>query len=261
MSDFETKIAAAGDLFQKLAAERGLTMDDFTEEEATEFLTTIMGKTAAEVEQELKVAAAAPAPAAPTTPAAPESPAKVASASVSYGTAMAEVIKLAQANNFDISKSTPAEIDDAVVKMASLMSDPAYTEKQAALQEKVAESDMMGRVMARSFADELGKISENAKTAQKADLLKVAGEMPEAFKKHLAGKGKGDDKDDKGEDKKDEDKDDKEKEAQLKLASEVRAAEHLLANGIHPFTGVKIASVEDNVEARAQLLLLQRGWL
>lgn len=256
MNDFETKIAAAGDLFQKLAAERGLTMDDFTEEEATEFLTTIMGKTASEVEQELKVAAAAaPAPAAPAAPA----PTKVAS--VSYGTAMAEVIKLAQANNVDISKSTPAEIDDAVVKMASLMSDPAYTEKQAALQEKVAESDMMGRVMARSFADELGKISENAKTAQKADLLKVAGEMPEAFKKHLAGKGKGDDKDDKGEDKKDEDKDDKEKEAQLKLASEVRAAELLLASGVHPFTGQKIASVEDNVEARAQLLLLQRGWL
>jgi len=253
MNDFETKIAAAGDLFQKLAAERGLTMDDFTEEEATEFLTTIMGKTASEVEQELKVAAAAaPAPAAPAAPA----PTKVAS--VSYGTAMAEVIKLAQANNVDISQSTPAEIDDAVVKMASLMSDPTYTEKQAALQEKVAESDMMGRVMARSFADELGKISENAKTAQKAELLKVAGELPEAFKKHM--KGKDGDKDDKGDDK-DEDKDDKEKEAQLKLASEVRAAEHLLANGIHPFTGVKIASVEDNVEARAQLLLLQRGWL
>ena len=40
---FETKLAAAGDILEKLAAEQGLNVRDFTENEITDLLTTIMG--------------------------------------------------------------------------------------------------------------------------------------------------------------------------------------------------------------------------
>ena len=85
-----------------------------------------------------------------------------------------------------------------------------HEEKKAAA-EKVAEADFCGRVMAHSFVQELRNISaEEAKTAgakgAPAAGIKVA-EMPEAFKKHMEGKGE-----EKHEEKKDEKKDEKHEE-------------------------------------------------
>ncbi len=198
-----------------------------------------------------------------------------------YGEVMAEVVKFAADNNIDLKAVPPAELDDAVVKMAAhmaAMATPEMQQKQAALREKAAEADAMGRVMAHAYADELGKIAAAQKTAEKPEdekkedekekaekkaafvqqLLKgkTAGEMPEAFKKHMKGKEHGEpDADDKGKDEKEE----KEKEAFAKQAS-LRAAELLILDGINPTTGAKFASDQERLDAGAALILAQKGY-
>lgn len=266
--DFETKLAAAGDVLEKLAAERGLNVADFTEQEVSDLLTTIMGEDGGD-----KTAYEA-APAAPSTPAA--APAKTASAAapsapqLTYGQVMAEVVKVASVNGYDITQATPAELDDAVQKMATLLTTPGYLEKQAALQEKIAEADAMGRIMAHSYVDELGKIAakvaeeskdekkEDEKEEKKASLVralrKTAGEMPEAFKKKH-------DKDEheKGESKEKEEAEEK-KAAFAKQAS-LLAAERLIIAGINPTTGTKFASEQEQLAAASDLILAQKGYL
>lgn len=55
-----------------------------------------------------------------------------------------------------------------------------HEEKKAA-SEKLAEADFLGRVMAHAYTNELRKIASG-------ETGKTAGEMPEAFRKHLEGK-------------------------------------------------------------------------
>lgn len=267
--DFETKLAAAGDVLEKLAAERGLNVADFTEQEVSDLLTTIMGEDGGD-----KTAYEA-APAAPSTPAAPAKTASAAAPAapqLTYGQVMAEVVKVASANGYDITQATPEELDDAVQKMATLLTTPGYLEKQAALQEKIAEADAMGRIMAHSYVDELGKIAakvaeeskdekkkeEDEKEEKKASLVralrKTAGEMPEAFKKKH-------DKDEheKGESKEKEEAEEK-KAAFAKQAS-LLAAERLIIAGINPTTGTKFASEQEQLAAASDLILAQKGYL
>lgn len=249
MNDFETKLAAAGETFEKLAAERGLSISDFNEQETFDILSTIMGE--GEPEKTASAAPVAPA-AAPAAPVA--APTKTASASqpqLTYGQVMAEVVKVASANGYDINKATPAELDDAVQKMAALLSDPGYMQKQAALQEKIAEADAMGRVMAHSYVDELSKIAA----------AKAAAEEPKDEKK--------------------EDEEKAEKKAALARALQAktaaatpapapsadiaklaafRAEEHLVLSGVNPATGEKFASQEEAVDAAAALILRQKGY-
>lgn len=148
--DFETKLAAAGATLEKLASEKGLSLTDFTEQETVDLLSTIMGEGGGEPVK------TAEAPAAEPTKTATEEP------KLTYGQVMAEVVKVAAANGYDMSKASPEELDDAVAKMAAVMSDPQYAVKQAAFVEKVAEADALGRVMAHSYVDELGKIAAHA---------------------------------------------------------------------------------------------------
>jgi hypothetical protein len=81
--------------------------------------------------------------------------------------------------------------------------------QKRAMAEKTAEAEMFGRTMAHAYVAELREIAKEA--AQK-----TAGEMPEAFKKHLEGKKGGDDK---PEEKKDKEKDEEKKAAIAKIAS------------------------------------------
>lgn len=272
--DFETKMAAAGEALVKLAADRGLTLNDFTEQESMDLLEMLMGdKTASEIP-------GGEAPLAPVKPTAVTPPAsKTASEQrqLSYGEVFAEVVKVAAANNYDLTTATPAEIDDAVQKMAEVMSDPNYAVKQAALQEKLAEADAIGRVMAHSYVDELSKIAAAGKTAGKTDeekreeeknekkaalvrelRAKTSGEMPEAFKKHMKGKdGEKSEKDEKSEK---EEKEEAEKKAHFAKVAELRAAQILIANGVNPATSAKFASSEEQVDAAALNLLAQKGY-
>lgn len=288
---FETKLAGAGDLFEKYAAEHGLSVTDFTEQETMDIISTLLGdegKTASALTPGASAGAGtAIASTAPsTTPASgAAAPPKVAAAEepkFTYGEVMSEVTKFASEHGIDLSKQTPAELDAAVVKMASYMAQaqtPEFQQKQAALQEKYAEADAMGRVMAHAYVDELGKIAkvaedekpedkekreEKEKAEKKAAFIsalraKAAGEMPEAFKKHMMGKGKDDeDKDEKSDKDKDE-KAEKEKEAFAKQAS-LRAAELLILDGINPATGAKFASDQERLDAGANIILEARGY-
>ncbi len=255
MNDFETKLAAAGETFEKLAAERGLSISDFNEQETFDILSTIMGEGGPEKTASDTTTPAAAAPAAPAAPAVDKTASATPAPQLTYGQVMAEVVKVASANGYDINKATPAELDDAVQKMAALLSDPGYMQKQAALREKIAEADAMGRVMAHSYVDELGKIA--AKTA--AEECK--------------------------DDKKKEEEEKAEKKAALaralqaktasatpapaapaaaptdiaKLAA-LRAEEHLVLSGVNPATGEKFASQEEAVDAAAALILRQKGY-
>lgn len=268
--DFETKLAAAGDVLEKLASERGLNVADFTEQEVSDLLSTIMGEDGDKTAAEAPIAPAA-APSAKTAAEAPSGP------QLTYGQVMAEVVKVASANGYDITKASPAELDDAVQKMATLLSTPGYLEKQAALQEKVAEADAMGRIMAHAYVDELGKFAakvaedkkdekdeDEKKEEKKASLVralrgKTAGEMPEAFKKHLKGKDGDKDKHEKGESEEKEEAEEK-KAAFAKQAS-LLATERLIVAGINPATGAKFASEQEALTAASDLILAQKGYL
>ena len=390
--DFETKLAAAGETLEKLAAERGLSLNDFTEQETVDLLTTIMGddstKEAASyadlVASGVDTASLSPevyaqyanrkaiGPAvggglmggllgagvgrllggeeggalgptiggliggtlgagggyglsrlgtaarhsadvarestkgqgvidgriAPTrglignaidrlrygrnVMASPEAVAAAAQqaaadeqpkeASLTYGQVMHEVAKVAAANGYDISQASPAELDDAVQKMAALLSNPEYLTKQAALQEKIAEADAMGRVMAHAYVNELAKIAaeahegeesaeeekkeeeekaEKEKAEKKASFyrsVKSAGEMPAALKEHFEKKDKKEDEDE-------------EKKAAFAKAASLRAAELLILNGINPETGSKFASDREALDAGAALVLQSKGYI
>lgn len=237
MTDFETKLAAAGDTLEKLAAERGLSLSDFTEQETVDLLSTIMGEGGAPPAEGPKVAYAAPAPA------------KVASAApqLTYGQVMAEVVKVASANGYDITRASPAELDDAVQKMAALLSNPEFMAKQAAMQEKIAEADAMGRVMAHSYVDELGrlaKVAEDKKEEAKEEAKEEKDEEKEEKKASLvrALRGQAD-------------------EGDFAKAASARASEMLIVNGINPATGTKFASEQEAVDAAATLLLQQKGYI
>lgn len=272
MEDFETKLAAAGELLEKLASERGLSVSDFTEEETMDLLGTIMGEGTGDVGGGTAPAeVSAPAKIASAPAAAPAPVAAPGTTKVAYQVALAEVMKVAQANGFDLNKATPEELHSAVENMQEVMSDPQYGVKQAAFEEKIAEADALGRVMAHAYVDELGKIA-SATTATPATAVtpapdvsekkaafvrelraKVAGEMPPQFAAHAKGKGEG-----KGDD---EDKDEKEKKAAFEKAASLRAAEVLVASGINPETGSKFASDQEQVEYGAKLILQQKGYL
>lgn len=228
--DFETKLAAAGDVLEKLAAERGLTVNDFTEQEVGDLLTQIMGeKTASDDDEtyyeEEKVASYYEDP------------------QLTYGEVMSEVVKVAAANGYDINQASPAELDEAVQKMAELLTSPGYFEKQAALNEKVAEADAMGRIMAHAYVDELSKLA----AAECADCCEKCGKDPcvcdKAEKKaslYAAVQGE---------------------ESDYTKAASARAAEYLIENGINPATGEKFASDQEAVDAGATLILQHKGYL
>lgn len=260
--DFDTKMTAAGELLEKLAAERGMTLQDFTEEETIDLLGTIMngdgGGDAGTADVKTASVATVPAPA----------PVQQPTTKVAYADALAEVMKLAAANGHDLNKTSAEELHKNVEYMQQVMSDPQYQQKQAAFQEKIAEADALGRVMAHAYVDELGKIAAQTTPEPTTDTLaekkaafvrelraKVAGEMPPQFAAHA--KGKGDKDKEKGDDK---DKEDAEKKASFEKAAALRAAEHLVSEGINPATGAKFASDQERIDAAALILLQQKGY-
>jgi hypothetical protein len=278
MSDFEQKLASAGEMFEKLANEQGLSIEDFSDDEAADILTQIMDGGAGPAIEPKTASVETPAPAAPVAAppaAAPSIETKLASDPVLYAQAFQEVTKQAEAAGVDVKTVDPKELHEAVVKQASLMSDPAYQAKVAALNEKIAEADMLGRVMAHSYVDELAKIAaktageeqpkdeEKEKQEKKAAFVaalraKQAGEMPPAFAAHVKGKGEG--KDDEGKDKDDEKKkEEAEKKASLITA---RVQAHLLSQGIDPTTGEKLAAADQSEIDQAALAVLKaKGWV
>jgi hypothetical protein len=165
---------------------------------------------------------------------------------------MAEVVKVASANGYDISQASPEELDQAVQKMAELLMTPGYFEKQAALQEKVAEADAMGRIMAHAYVDELSKLAakeeeceECCKKCDKDPCVCDKAEKKAALLQDVA----------QGSTPTTEEPSD------FAKAASARAAEYLIENGINPQTGEKFASDQEAIDAAAALILQHKGYL
>lgn len=249
----QEKLAMAGAALTKLANERGLSINDFTEQETIDMLDMIMGGDDASA----KVAGDAGSQPDPQVPTAPEA------TKVAYNVALGEVMKFAQAQGIDLNKVASDELHAATLQMQETLSNPELMQKQAEFEKQASYYDGMGRVMARAYVDELSKIAaatqapadkEAAKVAFVRDLrTKLAGEMPPQFRRDGDDKGKGEDEDDK----------EKEKKAAAEFAKQanLRATEVLIESGINPQTGAKFASAQEQLDAAALFILQQKGYV
>lgn len=93
-----------------------------------------------------------------------------------------ELAKIAAAEGFDLNTLSPEQRVEIVQDLAAQMSDPGYQQKVAEAQEKLAEADLIGRAMARSFDDEMKKISGAM------DSVRKAGRTAVDYVKNTAGK-------------------------------------------------------------------------
>ncbi len=112
--------------------------------------------------------------------------------------------KVAESGAVEPPVAAPAKtagVDDAA-QATRAVAEKEYEEKRAAA-EKAAEADVLGRIMAHAFTDEFRKIAAAGGVPgieAGAESAKTAGEMPEAFRNAMKGKGE-----DKGEKKDDDD--------------------------------------------------------
>lgn len=152
-SELNEKIAAAGEILQKLAEETGVDLNELSDEEVGELVKEVIEAKADEEKEEEDVVE------------------EKAASDVTYADVAAELAKVAAANNIDMSKISRAEYTQAFDEIAAQLTDPeAHAEKVAAEQEylaKVAEAEESGRIMARAFANELGL----DKSANKAGVI------------------------------------------------------------------------------------------
>lgn len=259
-AEMDTELNAAADLLQKVAADSGIDLETLPEEEVAGLLHEIMGT---------KTAGAEPAKTASAEPEA--TPA--ASAELTATDVALELTKRAAAENFDLAECTPEQYKAAFDLVASEMSDPTYHQKVAEAEktaQELAHMDEMGRVAARGFYDELNKLASDDK--DKDD---------KGEKKDDEGKGKmappfGKKDDDEGKDKEASLRDrlvslaktagaqpavqpSPAKVAFLQDAAVERASQILLASGIDPTTGTKLASDEE-IESAAHALLKEKGY-
>jgi hypothetical protein len=218
---------------------------------------------------------------------------------VTFADVAVELGKYAAANGIDLGQVSREAYHEAFDRMSAAMVSPEFAaEKQAAaeMEAKLAEADVIGRQMARSFMDEQAKIA----TAT----TEVAGAAAEAAKKTLTEKGKeflarmgGHASDaakwtgsqaDKALDyakankagltagglatggaymvgkgvgrAKQKRKMEEEKNSSIEDAALEMARQALRDNGIDPDTG-KVASTEDQVRIRALEILKEAGWV
>jgi hypothetical protein len=107
------------------------------------------------------------------------------SADVTFADVAAELAKFAQAEGIDMAKVSRAEYHEAFEAMAQQMVSPDYAEQKVAEAEafeKLAEADIIGRQMARSFMDEM-------KTAGAVDRVRGAVEALGGAAARSAGRG------------------------------------------------------------------------
>lgn len=123
----------AYDTIVKIAAEEGVDVDDLSDEQVQELIEELVEEQAERNEggEEVK------------------------EAHLTYADVAHELAKIAHVNGIDITEVSAEEYNAAFDKLASDMSDPSYWESQ----QKVAEADFIGRVMAQSFYDESQKIA------------------------------------------------------------------------------------------------------
>lgn len=144
----------AYDTIVKIAEEEGVDLDSLSDEQVQELIEELVEEQAERNEggEEVK------------------------EAHLTYADVAHELAKIAHVNGIDITQVSAEEYNAAFDKLASDMSDPSYWETQ----QKIAEADYIGRVMAQSFYDESQKIAAGrisgafgrAKDLIKGDTLK-----------------------------------------------------------------------------------------
>lgn len=126
----------AYDTIVKIAEEEGVDLDDLSDEQVQELIEELVEEQAERNERN-------------------EGGEEVKEAHLTYADVAHELAKIAQVNGIDITQVSAEEYNAAFDKLASEMSDPSYWESQ----QKIAEADYIGRVMAQSFYDESQKIA------------------------------------------------------------------------------------------------------
>jgi len=264
--EIDIELNAAADLLQKVAQDAGIDLEALPEEGVAELLHDILSTNKTAGAEPVKTASAETA----TETAAPAAR-ELTAVDVSL-----ELTKRAAAEDLDLATLTPEEYKHVFDVVASEMSDPTYGEKIAEAEkvaQELAHMDEMGRVAARGFYAELNKLAAEDDDDKGEE---GKGKMAPPFGKKPEGEeGKG--KDEKGEKKEASLRDrlvslaktasiqpqapaaDTAKVAYLQTAAQERASQILLASGIDPTTGTKLASDEE-IEAAALALLKEKGY-
>lgn len=291
-STLDADLAVAAEVLEKVAAEQGVDLNTLSQEQIVELLTELMPKVAEEHEEKETPAEEKAEEKAKAEKKEEKAEEKKASAglpeTITFADVAVELGKYAAANNIDLSKVSREAYHEAFDKMAAAMTSPEFeAEKkaEAEMQAKLAEADVIGRQMARSFMDEQAKIAAKSKgvmdtlrkgfeaakgygstaakavgegadkaldfaKANKGGLAAATGTTAGAY---MLGKGVGRAKQ--------KAKMEAEKESSsLESAALEMAREALRQNGIDPDTG-KVASDEDKVRVRALEILKEAGWV
>ncbi len=160
VDDLDRELATTGLILQKLAEEQGVDLDSLPEEDIADLITSLHGEDAtggssnySEHEPQTKEA---------SHNMSQENEFTVADVAV-------ELAKVAASEGIDLDQVSRDEYHEAFEALADQMSDPAYFQKRAEAEEKLAEADLIGRHMARSFIDEMEKeAAPSLKGAKKA---------------------------------------------------------------------------------------------
>lgn len=306
-STLDADLAVAAEVLEKVAAEQGVDLNTLSQYQIVELLTELMpSKVAAEEHEEKETPAEEKAEEKAKKETKEEkkeagvakAPATGLPETVTFADVAVELGKYAAANNIDLSKVSREAYHEAFDKMAAAMTSPEFAaEKQAAaeMEAKLAEADVIGRAMARSFMDEQAKIA-NAPSMKEVYAAArglggkgAVGAGYEALKHGIKGLGEGTAKNvDKALDfakknkggiaagtaatggaymlgkgvgrAKQKAKTEQEKDSSIESAALEMARQALRDNGIDPDTG-KVASEEDAVRTRALEILKEAGWV
>lgn len=305
-TDLDAELAVAAEVLEKVAAEQGVDLNTLSRDQIAELLVELMPSKVAEEHEEKETPAEEKAEekakAEKKEEKAEEKKAGIAPAglpeTVTFADVAVELGKYAAANGIDLSKVSREAYHEAFDKMAAAMTSPEFeAEKkaEAEMQAKLAEADVIGRQMARSFMDEQAKIAnapsmkEVYQAARGIGGKGAVGAGFEAMKHGIKGLGEGTAKNvdkalefakehkggiaagtattggaymlGKGVGRaKQKRKMEEEKESSIESAALEMAREALRQNGIDPDTG-KVASDEDKVRIRALEILKEAGWV
>ncbi len=138
-SDLDTEIAAAGELLQKVAYEQGVDLSSLSDDDVAELMMDLMPQVQGE-----------------------KTAGYYTDETVTYADVAVELSKVAADNGVELTDLSREDYHAAFDAIAAEMASPDYVYVKQAEEEansKLAEADAIGRYMARSYMDELEKIS------------------------------------------------------------------------------------------------------
>lgn len=174
--ELDAELVAAGQVLGELAKEAGVDLNDLSEQDVADLLLQLRGEDSSGTEQ---------------TPSVEQNKeASQMDTQITYADVAAELAKVAQEEGIDIGTVSREEYHAAFDELAEKMQDPGYYETQ----EKIAEAEEIGRIMARSFVDELEGLDSEKVAATAYDKERMRSKMDaarskaDAYAKRTAGR-------------------------------------------------------------------------